>query len=232
MKRAKRIFRIALAASLIFLAGQACAETPDRYEKLNRKTHAFNEFLDSKLVRPVAKGYSEVMPKYLQARVRSFFRNLGLVNVLANDIMQGKPEASLTDGARLLLNTTIGVGGLYDPAGKIGLYANDEDWGQTLAVWGVGSGGYVVLPGYGPSTVRDSLTLMVDSFFNPLYAFQHVPTRNTLWVVDKIQRRTDLLPLESFVVGDKYEFYRDAYLQHREFQIKDGEIEDSFGDDF
>ena len=232
VKRGWRPLGLVLAVLCLAASAQAQPEDADRFEKLNRKTQAFNDFMDSKLVRPIAKGYAKVMPKFLQARVRAFFRNLGELDVLVNDALQGKAEATLTDGARLLLNSTIGIGGLFDPAAKIGLRANDEDFGQTVAVWGAPQGPYLVVPLMGPSTVRDALTLAVDSTLNPLYLVEHIRTRNSLIALKLVQKRTDLLPLESFVVGDKYDFYRDAYLQHRDFEIHDGEVEDTFDDDF
>ncbi len=131
-----------------------------------------------------------------------------------------------------MINSTIGVGGLFDPASSMGLTDHAEDFGQTLGVWGVPRGAYVVIPMLGPSTVRDMFGRPVDSRLSPLRYYHPVDHRNTLLGLELINTRANLLSADGVVFGDKYLFYRDAYLQRREFLEKDGKVEDPFDDDF
>lgn len=204
----------------------------DLYEGFNRKIHNFNDFADQKVIRPIAVGYDKVMPNPAKRLVTNFFGNLVEVGNGLNNLLQGKPKQAVTDVSRVLVNTTIGIGGLFDPATRMGLRASDEDFGQTLAVWGVPRGPYVVLPFLGPSSVRDVFTRTVDSRLDPLRYYNTVSHRNSLFGFSVLHTRSQLLAADSVVFGDRYIFYRDAYLQRREFQEKDGEIEDPFDDEF
>lgn len=204
----------------------------DPYEGFNRKIHNFNDFADQKVIRPIAVGYDKVMPNPAKRLVTNFFGNLVEVGNGLNNLLQGKPKQAVTDVSRVLVNTTIGIGGLFDPATRMGLRASDEDFGQTLAVWGVPRGPYVVLPFLGPSSVRDVFTRTVDSRLDPLRYYNTVSHRNSLFGFSVLHTRSQLLAADSVVFGDRYIFYRDAYLQRREFQEKDGEIEDPFDDEF
>lgn len=204
----------------------------DPYEGFNRKIHNFNDFTDRKIIRPVAVGYDKVMPNPAKRLVTNFFGNLVEVGNGLNNLLQGKPKQAATDVSRVLVNTTIGIGGLFDPASRMGLRASDEDFGQTLAVWGVPRGPYVVLPFLGPSSVRDVFTRTVDSRLDPLRYYHPVSHRNSLFGFSVLHTRSQFLAADSVVFGDRYIFYRDAYLQRREFQEKDGEIEDPFDDEF
>jgi phospholipid-binding lipoprotein MlaA len=151
---------------------------------------------------------------------------------ILNGLLQGNIPSAAHDTGRLLVNTTLGIAGLFDVAQHMGLKdSNSEDFGQTLAVWGVKSGPYVVLPFLGPSTLRDTTSLPVDWYTDPKTYIEHVPTRNTVSGVSVLNTRANFLPLEKNVTGDKYTFIRDVYLQHREFMIKNGKVEDSFGTD-
>ncbi len=205
----------------------------DPWEGFNRSMFAFNDTLDTYFLKPVAKGYRAVTPDPVENSVSNVFDNLGEVRNVLNDLLQGKWAQAGNDSGRFLINSTIGLAGLFDVAGKMGLEKSDgEDFGQTLATWGVGRGPYLVLPFFGPSNVRDGLSRPVDIYSDPITYIDDVPTRNTITGVGLISSRAGLLQGEDLISGDKYLFIRDAYLQRREFLIKDGEVEDDFGGDF
>ncbi len=205
---------------------------PDPWVKLNRGTHNFNDFLDTRLLRPVAVGYKKILPRFARTGVNNFFSNLRDVDDAINNILQGKLGAGLSDVGRILVNTTIGIGGLFDPATPMGMLDHEEDFGQTFAVWGVPTGPYFVIPGLGPSTVRDGVGRILDGFAYPLLYLSPKSHRYGLYTLEFVQDRTDLLSLDGVVFGDKYIFYRDAYTQRREFLVNDGEVSDPFADDF
>ena len=136
----------------------------------------------------------------------------------------------MSDFLRFTINSSIGLAGFVDVASHLGLVKHDEDFGQTLAVWGVPDGFYLVLPGLGPSTMRDTLAMIPDSFLTPLWLIDHDRTSYSLTAIDLVDTRARYLGLESIVIGDEYLFYRDAYLQSRVYEINDGEVEDEFDD--
>lgn len=217
---------LAMACSSITMASE------DPLEKVNRKVHGFNDFLDSKLIRPAAKGYKKVLPTPVRYSVGNFFGNLADVGDMINNGLQGKPKPAFSDLGRLLINTTVGIGGLFDPATRIGLVDHDEDFSQTLAVWGVPRGAYVVLPGLGPSDVRGIFGRIGTSRMDPLRYYYPVSHRNSLFALRLVDIRANLLAADSAVFGDKYIFYREAYLQRRAFLENDGQVDDPFDDDF
>ncbi len=205
---------------------------PDPWESMNRKVFAFNEGLDRWIMAPVAKGYQFLTPDFVDRGLTNMFDNLFIVGQLVNDALQGKFDRVAIDSGRFLINTTVGIVGFFDVAGTIGLARQDEDFGQTFAVWGMGSGPYLVLPFFGPSTVRDALGMPLNSATYAINYIEHVPTRNTTIGVDFIDARADLIAAEKLITGDRYAFLRNAYLQQREFDIKDGNVvRDSFGDE-
>ncbi len=204
----------------------------DPLVSINRPIHKFNDRLDRMLVRPVARFYEWAVPGVGRRGVSNFFANLGDVGNMTNNLLQGKPGEAVSDLGRLLVNSTIGIAGLVDVASPLGLDAHEEDFGQTLATWHVGQGPYLVLPFLGPSTLRDALARPIDTVLSPIRHIDHVPTRNSLYAVELLDKRVSLLGAESVVFGDKYIFYRDAYLQRREYLVHDGEVADSFDDDF
>lgn len=208
------------------LVVQAAEEDP--WESINRPIFTFNDTLDTYALKPLAQGYQAVTPKFLEDGIHNMFRNLGDVGNLANDILQAKPRAAGVDTARLLMNTTLGVAGFFDVGTKMGLQRNDEDFGQTLGYWGMGSGPYVMLPFLGPSTLRDAPAKYVDSYTEPYRYMNDIPARNTTIGVDIIDTRASLLSADKLIRGDKYTFIRNAYLQNREFKVKDGKVEDDF----
>ena len=206
----------------------------DPWQPFNRKVFAFNDFLDRWFLKPVARGYRAIMPRFLDDGVTNFFSNLGEPINLVNSLFQLKPDAAMTATGRFLFNTTFGLGGFFDVAGRMGLPAHDEDFGQTLGYWGVGTGPYLVLPFLGPSDVRDASGMTVD-YFSPenLWSYIHAPDWYYLRGLDAVDTRADLIPAEGLIEGDRYTFLRNAYLQRRQFLVKDGKVDDPFtsGDD-
>ena len=219
----------ALVAALTMLGAtslQAAEEDP--WEGFNRVVFRVNDTVDTYALKPVAKGYDKVTPQVLQDGIGNVFSNLGDVVVLGNDLLQGKIHDAGIDTSRILFNTTFGLLGFFDVATRMGLQKNDEDFGQTLGAWGLGSGPYVVLPLLGPSSVRDTVGRVPDSFLQPYPHIDHVPTRNLTRAVSTVDTRASLLSAERMITGDKYIFVRNAYLQNREFRTQDGEVEDDF----
>lgn len=223
-----RLGRLTLCASLALLAVVAQAAEEDPWEGFNRAIFRFNDTLDTYALKPVAKGYQAVTPEFIEDGVHNVFGNIGDVGNLANNLLQGKLHNAGVDGGRLIFNTTFGLLGFFDVAQKMGLQRNDEDFGQTLGAWGVDSGPYLVLPLLGPSTVRDAGGRIPDSFLDIYPYIDHVPTRNLTRAVDVVDTRASLLSAEKLIGGDKYLFIRNAYLQNREFRVKDGAVEDDF----
>lgn len=217
------------ALCLTLLPGSvAWAAEEDPFEPVNRVVFRVNDTLDTYALRPLAKGYQRVTPDFVEARVGNFFDNLGDVVSLANDVLQGKFHDAGVDTSRVLFNTTFGGLGLFDVASRMGLPRNDEDLGQTLGVWGLGNGPYLVLPLLGPSTLRDAVGRGGDSFLRPYRYVDPVSSRNAMLAVDVVDTRAGLLSAERMVTGDKYVFMRNAYLQNREFRTRDGEVVDDF----
>lgn len=219
-------------SSLLFLSINIISdEVNDPFEEFNRKTFEFNENVDEKILKPVAKFYSNFPPK-IKNGVTNFFNNLEDVETSINQILQGKPKKSINDISRFIINSTIGLAGFIDVASKIGLERHEEDFGQTLAVWGVGSGPYIMLPGLGPSTLRDTLSRPVSSFSSITFHMTDTDVNIALKTIDAIETRERLLDVESLLSGDKYSFVKDAYIQSINYEIKDGiNVEDDFVDD-
>jgi phospholipid-binding lipoprotein MlaA len=218
-----------LAVLLLSISG--CTATASRardardpLEPINRVAHHFNEDLDRALLRPVARGYHRVVPEPLQIGVSNVFFNAKYPVTMVNNALQGKFVPALSDLGRVTLNTTLGLGGVFDPATSAGLERHDEDFGQTLGAWGVPSGFYVVVPLLGPYTLRDGIGSIVDDFAEPRSYLEDDSTRYGLWAGDKFDRRVRLLDADAVLdrTGDSYAFIRSAYLQRREFLVNDG----------
>lgn len=220
-----------LAVLIVAAFGSGCAATPGRtttedpWESLNRGVYKFNDVVDRAALKPVAKGYKKVTPHWMRIGVANFFANLETPATAINQFLQGKPKLGLRDTGRFVLNSTLGVGGLLDVSTAVGLEANDEDFGQTLAVWGVRSGPYVTLPFFGPSSVRDAPARVVDFFLDPL-DLADIPWEVT-WGkrgLNAVHTRAELLTLDPTLerTFDPYAFIRDAWFQQREFEIFDG----------
>ena len=206
----------------------------DPLKNINEKTHNLNQTLDLQLASPVARLYKRVTPDFVEIGITNFTRNLEDLSIALNNVLQGKVNDGFSDFIRFTVNSTIGMGGFVDVASDLGFDKHDEDFGQTLAVWGVSDGPYLVIPGLGPSTMRDTLAMIPDAFLTPLWLIDHDRTSYSLTAIDLVDTRARYLGLESVVIGDEYLFYRDAYLQSREFEILDGEVDDEFDefDDF
>ncbi|MEE4677712.1 VacJ family lipoprotein [Pseudomonas alliivorans] len=224
----KRLAQLSFCAGMVLVPIVAQAAEDDPWEGVNRAIFRFNDVVDTYTLKPLAKGYQYFAPQFVEDGVHNFFNNIGDVGNLANDVLQAKPAAAGVDTARLIFNTTFGLLGFIDVGTHMGLQRNDEDFGQTLGYWGVGSGPFVVIPLLGPSTVRDAIAKVPDTYTTPYRYIDHVPTRNTALGVNLVDTRASLLSAERMISGDRYTFIRNAYLQNREFKVKDGQVVDDF----
>lgn len=226
-----RTVRFLTALCLFVFSQTGYASESDPWESWNIRVFAFNEHLDAAVLRPVATTYVRLVPAVARRGVSNMFYNFLDVTVLLNNVLQLKMDDAASDSGRILLNTTVGLGGLIDVATEVGLQRNDEDFGQTLGRWGVGAGPYMVLPLFGPSNVRDSLGLFIDTFTNPM-TYHHDPTiRNGIFVLEQVDKRVAVLVIDSLMMGDQYLFTREAYIQQREYLVLDGEVQDNWDDD-
>lgn len=218
MPGAARAAAAGLAALLPVLAGCATAAQPDPLEPWNRGVFRFNEAVDGAVLAPLARGYARVLPQGVQTSLGHFFTNPQDIGSAANLLLQGRPGAAASDLARVGVNTTVGVLGLFDVATPMGLVRHGADTGQTLGRWGLGAGAYIVWPLLGPSTVRDTAGLPAELLLAPQTLAASTAVRNSLTVLQATQARAELLPATQVIdriALDKYLFVRDAYLQHR-----------------
>ena len=224
-----KIFSFAIILIFTF---QICANDP--FEEINRVTFNVNNSLDNSIAKPIANGYKKITPDFLEVGISNVIFNIEDISVCLNNLLQGKIVDGFSDLSRFIINSSIGVGGIFDVATSLGLKKHDEDFGQTLAKWGVPDGPYIVLPLLGPSTLKDSFAMIPDAFLSPSILMDHERTIYSLKFLDLIDTRARYLGLESIVIGDRYIFFRDAYYQNREFEENDGLIEDDFDtfDDF
>jgi len=225
---------LALAAVMSMAGSGASAQQAPEYDPwrpFNTRVHVFNDYMDRNLLRPVAEGYIRYVPFFARQGVSNFFSNINNMSVLANNLLQFKMEAAANDTGRLMLNSSFGVFGLFDLATWVGFEKNNEDFGQTLGYWGIPTGPYVVLPLFGPSTVRDGIGFAADTTYtNPLNSRDDLLLRNAAFVLQQVDRRVDAMTVESLMSGDPYIFTREAYLQQREYLVKDGEVADQQSD--
>ncbi|MES1981151.1 MAG: VacJ family lipoprotein [Pseudomonadota bacterium] len=228
--------RFLLLLAPLALGGCASPGNPDDpFERVNRGVYRFNDTLDKAVVKPVAKGYNAVVPAPGRMLINNFFSNLDDVTVTLNDLLQLKVKQGLADSARVVVNTSIGFFGLVDVATAVGLEKHHEDFGQTLGHWGLRSGPYLVLPVLGPSTLRDSIGLYVDSRGGAMRKVSEVETRNQLYSADLLSTRAALLSREKALdddMIDRYAFIRDAYLQYRNNLVFDGNVPHDELDDY
>lgn len=204
----------------------APGKNPDPWEKFNRGVYRFNDVADRYALKPVAKGYKAVTPNVVRTGITNFFVNLRSPLVIMNDLLQGKVRQAGSDTARFVVNSTVGIAGLIDVGARINLPLHDEDFGQTLGVWGVPSGPYLMLPFMGPSSVRDGAGFGVDAVANPRRRLISREADLVLFGLDVVNSRASLLDLEDIIQGDRYLFIRDLYLQRREYAVRDGRVED------
>lgn len=221
-----------LKSSLLVLAfsgllgGCASSGNPkDPIEGFNRAMYGFNDAVDTVLIKPVAQGYDAVLPTPVRTGVTNFFGNIADFFIGVNNLLQGKPKQAVSDLGRVVVNSTVGLLGVIDWASDMGMDKHEEDFGQTFGRWGAGDGAYVVVPIFGPRTVRDTAGLVLDVAADPVGHVGHVPTRNTLLVLRLVDTRADLLPADKVIEEaalDKYSYIRDGYLQRRRSLIHDG----------
>jgi phospholipid-binding lipoprotein MlaA len=215
-----------LSVSLIY-----AEDINDPFEDINRITFKFNESIDNNFLKPVALTYSKA-PKPIKKGISNFFDNLEEIETSVNQILQGKPKLAINDFSRFIINSTIGLGGFLDVATKIGLTRHEEEFDQTLALWGVPSGPYIMLPGLGPSTLRDTLARPFSSFLSVTFHMTESDVNLALKGMDALETRERLLEIESLIYGDRYNFVRDSYVQYMNYEINDGvNVEDEFIDD-
>jgi phospholipid-binding lipoprotein MlaA len=214
---------LAVVATAVPAAGQS---PEDPWENANRRVDAFNDTIDGAILKPVAKGYDRVAPSPVRRGVGNVFENLRTPGTALNQFLQGKPGRGFSDVGRFVLNSTVGVVGIFDVASRAGLAKHEEDFGQTFRVWGAGSGRFVVLPFFGPSTTTDAIGRVFDTFTNPVILVTPVRDRVAIYAVDVVDTRADLLSAEALITGDRYMFIRDAYLQRRDYLAADGVVED------
>ncbi len=207
------------------------AESSDPFESINRNTMRVNNVVDAMLLRPVSGAYERYAPDPAKSGIRNFFSNLDDVVVVVNDLLQLKFRQAGRDFGRLTLNSTLGVGGLFNVAGRyFALHKNAEDFGQTLGYWGVGPGPYIVLPLLGPSNLRDTLGVFTDTLTDPVFHVESSAIRDKIVVARIFESRARALRFDGVILGDEYLFLRDVYLQNREFLISDGRNDVVFED--
>lgn len=228
---------------LTSLLCSACSSLPpgakpnpaDPWERMNRSTHRFNDKVDRAVLRPVAVAYRDYVPQFVRTGVDNALENLGYPTVIVNQLLQGKFLAGLQDTGRFLLNSTFGIGGILDPASRAGLDRNDEDFGQTLGRWGVPSGPYLVIPLMGPSTLRDTPTRYADAqtradqlLDDEVELFDEDWYEYAIGAISVVNTRAELLELDRMRAQafDEYAFVRDAWLQRREYAVRDGDVEE------
>ncbi len=225
----KRLVAFSLVVSMVGCASIPAGVPPspdDPWEPFNRSVFEFNEGLDKYVLKPVVSGYRFVLPEFIREGIYNFFSNYNDIYTALNNLLQGKPDYAFNDLMRVVVNTTMGLGGFIDLATPGGLEKHKEDFGQTFGVWGIPSGPYVVLPFFGPSSVRDTFGTVAD--LETDYLFKYIPNvglRNSLTGLRVVNARNTYYEAGDLLDGaaiDKYSFLRDAYIQRRKYQINEG----------
>ncbi len=217
---------VAALATAALLAG--CAAVPTRddpFEPVNRVSYKVHEVVDGNFVKPIAQAYVDYTPKPIQRAIGNFFGNIDDVFSVINDFLQGKLDKAGNDMGRVMLNSGFGIGGLIDIASQAGIPKGDEDFGQTLGVWGFPQGPYLFIPLLGPTTVRDGTGSLARVYLGPIGYLPDVPVRNTLYGLGALDARASVLGTQSLAEQaalDPYAFIRRAYLQRREYLLYDG----------
>lgn len=225
------MFRPILFTLLLAATGAATAAgNDDPLEAINRPLFVFNDTLDRTILRPVAQGYDYVFPRPVKTGVSNFFSNLFDINRTVNSLLQGRLDGAGRSAARFVVNSSLGMFGLFDVATDMGLTLNRADFGQTLAAWGAPEGPYVMVPLLGPRTLRSGMGTLVDTVASVPGQVDNVPVRNTLFFTGIVNERALLLDADKLLSGDRYIFLRDAYLQQRRSFIGNGEVQDDFSD--
>ncbi len=226
MAKAKKLCATLLLAGTLAGCATSGGNPADPLEPLNRAVFGFNDAADRAVIKPVARAYRAVLPGFVRTGVSNFFSNLEDIWISVNDVLQGKFQQGVDDFGRVLFNSTFGIAGIFDFASGLGLQKHNEDFGQTLGSWGVGSGAYLVLPILGPSTIRDGFGLLLDTQADLVFQIDGVPVHNSLYATRAIGNRANLLDASSVIEQaalDKYAFVRDAWLQRRRNLVHDGD---------
>ncbi len=222
---------ISLLAFVLFLSIDSIA-SEDPFEDINRKVWDFNEFLDDNFAKPAAEVYTFIAPDFVEIGLNNFFRNINELDNTANQLLQGHPLLALNDFSRFIINSTIGLAGFIDIGSKLGLERHDEDFGQTLGAWGVNSGPFLMIPIYGPSTPRSLAGRSVSSVLSGTFAIEETDVRLGITALDALETRARYLEVETLIIGDRYSFIRDSYMQYQEFESSNGLNQvDDFVDD-
>ncbi|WP_417213888.1 VacJ family lipoprotein [Alcanivorax sp.] len=231
-------------ASTAFDSPDGKPKYEDPWEDINRKIFAFNEALDKYGLKPVAKGYDKVTPQWMNDTITRFYENLRDFRSGLNSVLQWRWGHVGQNWGRFAVNTTLGIGGLFDVASKVELEKRNTDLGLTFARWGVPEGPFMMLPFFGPSTGRDAAAILPEDYMRLRHYIPHDLTRHSFTAVYVVDLRADLLDLERNIVGDRYTFLRNAYLQRRRFEsgdrpslrfpeieARDSELDDEYEDD-
>jgi phospholipid-binding lipoprotein MlaA len=243
-----RLSILAVLAAMLFIGGCATNSTAaagkgdpgasqvDPWESTNRPIFEFNRKVDRATLRPIATGYERVLPSFMRTGVSNFMANLRGPRNIVNNFLQGKGGDGLSETGRFVVNSTVGLLGLFDVGTKVGLESHREDFGQTLAVWGVPDGPYVMVPFAGPQTLRDVFAFPLDVLADPLWYYEHDAPRYALYALRFIDIRAGFLATDD-LLDESYDPYvrlREAYLQNRRFAVYDGNppVDEDFYDDF
>jgi phospholipid-binding lipoprotein MlaA len=233
--RTRTLFCLILATFLTGCASGPARNPTDPLEPFNRQMFAINEGVDKAVLKPVAEGYRAVTPQLVRAGVSNFFNNLEDLWSSLNGVLQLRPIVATDNFMRFSVNTFFGLGGVLDIASEAGIERHSEDLGKTLGRWGMPPGPYLVMPLFGPSTVRDATTITIENAYNPVAQIDHTRTRNATTALRLIDTRTNLLRLGNFLDDaalDKYSFTRDAFLQKRRAEIfRPGQEENDYKPD-
>jgi len=228
-----RLSRYILVLVLVLPAiapAQEQLKNPDPFESFNRGMFAVNDVLDRFMIRPLAKGYDWVTPDPIQRGVGNLFANMYDFNSAINGVLQWRWEGAAQSSGRFLVNSTVGLLGVFDVATRLGIRPYRTDFGHTLAIWGVDAGPYLMVPFFGPRTMRSGAGTIFDTYTSIPTYIDNVRLRNSLWGLELVDGRARLLNTEDLMSGDRYIFIRDAYLQQRETFVNDGVVQDDFSD--
>ncbi len=232
-KKLSPISYILLIATLVFTSlissSVAKASDDDPLEPMNRAIFGFNEVVDDAILEPVAEGYRYITPDPIEDSISNFFNNLGEINTIVNSALQLKLDKTISSSSRFVINSTVGVLGLFDVATTLGIDRHREDFGQTLGHYGISPGPYLVLPFFGPSSLRDApgfyIDVLIEKDISPIHTELHHEERQIIQATNVIDTRANLLKATKILdtaAKDKYIFLRESYLQRRAKLVTDG----------
>lgn len=225
------IITLLLTLLLVPAAAAGEAKNPDPFEPFNREMFALNDVLDKYFLRPVAKGYDRVMPNAAKRGIGNMYANLYDFNAAINSVLQWRWANAGRSTGRFLINSTLGIAGLFDVATPLGVSPYRTDFGHTLSIWGVEPGPYLMVPLFGPRTFRSGAGTLFDLFTSiPSIYIDDVYLRYSVWGLELVDGRARLLAAEELITGDRYIFVRDAYLQGRAVFVNEGKVQDTFSD--